>query len=172
MNDVQGNIIKIINNIQLYKEAKHLCQQLKLTAVACDRLQSGHARCADVTYECLRVIHNKNLKPYATLIESGFNDCVWPQLTCYTLHWRYMGMNLNAELEAAHQWILKDIKPNFLPLITQFQAYESPYPKWLCLEVMRMSVKPAIKWFSLKKEYLALKFVTFNDSSASICSSI
>lgn len=95
--EIPANIINIINNIHLYKEAKHFFTQLKPLVAALDRLQAENATIADVVHEFLNLQENQDLKPYETLLNKRLEQCLTPvHFAAYMLHPKYKGEKLNS----------------------------------------------------------------------------
>lgn len=172
--DIDGNIVKIINNVGMYKEVKHLQNQLMPISLALDKLQKEDATISDACDEWLKLLKNEDLEPYSKVIQSRFNENVTPvHFLAHMLNPIYMGKGIDeAKQEIARQWLHDNIDSTFLPLVIAFQAESSPYPKSFFSESVKYTIGPDVWWAAMKKiNDIDLKFVEFTLHLMNCCAS-
>lgn len=113
--EIEPNIRNIINNIGLYKEVKHLINQLKPINISLDVLQKYTSTIADVTNKFFTLIKYQELKVNDKFVQKRFEDCITSAHTSsYMLHPKYMGVRLtNDQEEIARNWVINIDKNNF-----------------------------------------------------------
>lgn len=88
--DIEDRIAALVNDFNLYKQAKDMSAQLKPIAIALDKLQSDRATLADACHECLTLLVNEHLQPYPETISNRFKQAISPfHMLGYILHPAY-----------------------------------------------------------------------------------
>ena len=126
---IEARIQTIINNVALFREAKHLLQTLTPIADALDKLQSDYTNIADACETWINLLQNDDLQPHRVQIQKRFDQAMTPNhFLAHCLHPKYRGRNLTVEqLLGAHQLLIsKD--PDMMPHLASFQAESSPFP--------------------------------------------
>lgn len=159
---IDDNIHKIITNVALFVDAKHLYSQLSCISEALDELQKDTANIADATYHFLNLQKQECLIPYSNELKKRFDECITPKhKLAYILHPRYLGANLDDEqIEEARVWA-QEISDDFLPLVTLFALKQKPFPQSFFTDQM-VNLNPVVWWEGLRK-YKAInnKFIDF-----------
>ena len=175
---IDSNISRLVNDFNLYKQAKDLFQQLKPVATALDRLQSDKAGLADACHEWLLLMENDNLKLHMSAVRKRFDQAIQAfHFLAYILHPAYRGEKLSeAQNEAARVWCL-ELNPDFLPLLVAYETRSLPFPPTFYSDVMLKS-EPTLWWNGVFRgtksdvcnlfSALAKRLLTAPASSASI----
>ena len=100
----------IINNVALFREAKHLLQTLTPIADALDKLQSDYTNIADACETWINLLQNDDLQPHRVQIQKRFDQAMTPNhFLAHCLHPKYRGRNLTAEqLLGAHHLLISN----------------------------------------------------------------
>ena len=188
-----SRIAQLVNDFNLYKQAKDMSMQLKPIAVDLDRLQSDKSGSADACHEWLSLLSCDMLKPHLKTIQARFEQAIQPfHIVAYILHPKYRGALLSEDQrEAANQWGKGPVSfdnadqvmqgptqnPLFLPLLVAYDTQTAPFPQSFFCEPM-LSFSPILWWKGVLKNTkaeinhkfsrLALRLLSAPASSASI----
>jgi len=150
--DIEKNIVKLIRDYNLLKQAKDLVKQLKPVGDALDHLQGDKVNVADACGSWLDLLSDTNLQPHQRAVKKRFEKAIQPMhYFAYKLHPRYRGAKLNEEQqEQARQWIA-DHRPDLLPVVLCFAAEGEPYPQSYFAPQVISNMDPAGWWKSLQR---------------------
>jgi hypothetical protein len=177
--DMERRIVTLINDFNLYRNAKDTLSQLKPVAVALDKLQSDKSSLAEACHQWISLLENESLRQHYKVIEKRFKQAIQPfHLMAYILHPSYGGSKLNAEQrEEARQWC-RSRNSSFLPLLIAYDTQSSPFPSSFFLDEVVKSLKPEIWWKGVLKDSksevcaqfsnLAIRLLTAPASSAAV----
>lgn len=147
--DIAVSIVRIVNNIAIYKEAKHLFKQLTPIAKALDFLQGDKSYIFDTVRLWIKLIENEDLRPYHDILFKRMNQSITPaHLVAYLLHPKFKGEGLTEiQKEDARSW-LHEINPEFLNYVVSFKAQGAPFPKSYFTQTLE-ELNPSSYWRSL-----------------------
>ena len=114
--EIDTAIATKILNIDLYRQARDLVEQLKPVAVAIDIAQRNSTNLADGCALFLSLLQEPAFQLHIAAVEKCFKAAILPQhMLAYTMHPPYQGEDLNLDLvEVAKKWLVSR-NPTFLP---------------------------------------------------------
>ena len=126
--EFKQNIINKVMDINLFKNAKDLLDQLKPINIALDKMQADDCVIADSCDIYLKLREEESLKPHAEKVEKRFKEAITPaHFAAHLLHPIYQGRGQSPEhKESAKSW-LASRDPTFVPLAMAFQAKAKPF---------------------------------------------
>jgi hypothetical protein len=152
-------IKKRVMDVNLFRNVKDLCQQLRPVAVALDACQSNSTSIADACHVWLRLLSEPALEPHKEAVESRFSKVIQTEhLVAYCLHPTYQGSELTPkQQETVANWIIaKD--PSYLAPLMAFQARESPFLPAFFNDTT-LSIPPVTWWKSTASRGVPQDFI-------------
>lgn len=127
--EIDKNIVKVIRDYNLLKQAKDLSKQLKPVADALDRLQGDKVSIADACDAWLDLLSDANLEAHRQAVIARFQLAIQPvHYFAYMLHPKYKGTKLSEkQQEEARNWIAHR-RPELLPSVIRFSGQDELYP--------------------------------------------
>ena len=151
--EIDPDVAKLIDNIAIYRNAKSLLDQLKLVAIALDKLQADACSLGDGVHIWLELAAAEELKPYRDVIMKRFSQWLTPaHMVAYMSHPKHKGRGLTSQQEeTAQQWLAQK-NPQFLPPLLMMQIQDERLPKTMFMEEVVSSLSPASWWLLMGKK--------------------
>ena len=178
------HIINKIMDLNLFRKAKDLLDQLKPVAIGLNKVQADDATIADSCDIYLKLMEEDALKPHAAAVEKRFKEAIQSvHFAAHLLHPVYQGRGQSDEQkESAKAWVTAR-DPTFLILTMAFQVKSAPFhlpsfflPEVLGDEATKSKGVNTITWWkalaasvSLPPKFLDL-MLQLHDASASSAS--
>ena len=150
-NEMDTGISRKINDIQIYRSAKHLIEQLTPIANAIDTCQSDATSLADATNTWFELSTNEKLSQHKEAVDKRMKQAITVEhLVAYKLHPKYRGQDLTAQQETeVHDYLFNHNVAHIATLIA-FDAKASPFPAAYFKEEAVASTQPAVWWKAMK----------------------
>lgn len=149
--DIDRDIATLINDYNLYKQAKDTLQQLKPVAVSLDRLQKDNATIHEACHTWLMLLKEESLQPRIQEVTKRMDLAMKPfHFLAYLLNPKYKGEGLsNNQKEIAHSWLVNKY-PNSISLLIAYEAEAVPFPPTYFTASGR-SINPVTWWTAVGK---------------------
>ena len=95
--DIDYKIGKIMHNVAIYKEVKHLQSQLMPISLALNKLQKEDATLSDACDEWIRLLKVKEFETYSDMLPSRFKESVTVHFLAHMLNPVYMSKGVDED---------------------------------------------------------------------------
>ena len=173
---VDSSIQRKIMEVNIFRKAKELFNQLQPIAIALDRAQGDKTTLAD-SYDIMnKLLNEPALASSINIVKKRKEQAILPcHMVAFMLHPKYAGKGMDPEdAEKARMWLQKK-NPDFLPAAVAFLTQIAPYPKSFFLSPT-CEMGPATWWQAVGLSCnlpdgfvdLMIKFHSATSSSASL----
>lgn len=161
--EIDQNIAKKVQDINIFRNAKDMADQLRPVANAIDCCQADNSSLASACDAWLSLLNHPNLQSPAhkAIVVKRFKQAILPEhLTAYKLHPEYQGAKLSAAQTDVVNDFLVSKNPAFITELITFQAKSAPYPKAFFTETA-LRIDPITWWKAMKPSGVNPDFVDF-----------